>query len=740
MYRWFLRWIGWARLVAVLLVAFAVGVRIQDSIPVQMVRNGAFDLYQRISPRPLQPFPVAILDVDDRSIAEIGQWPWPRTRFAELVDKATADGAVAIGFDIVFAEPDRLTPARVAADNPALPAPLAEALAELPDNDAVLARAFAGSRVVVGQTSIRSSLSTPVSSRDLPDVAYATLGPDPTPYLMSFPELIENLPELEAAAAGRGVFNVRPDHDGVYRRAPMVVQVAGHLRMGLSPELLRVATGGAPFAIRTNDAGIDGVVLAGRLVPTSEDGTVHPYLTPSTPERFVSAADVISGRMPPGRLAGRLVLVGTSAIGLEDYRATPLGVQMAGVEIHAQMLENMLSETLLVRPNYAIGAEIIAMLVMCFLIVVLSPVSNAKLLITSALLFLASFALFSYGLFAKYRLLIDPSFPVLSSLATIMYMATTNYLREERRRMRIRAAFGQYVSKDLVAELSDSEEGLKLGGENREITLLFSDVRGFTAIAESFRDDPGGLTRLMNRFLNLLSFAILDEKGTIDKFMGDAVMAFWNAPLDHPDHCAAACRAALRMKADVDRLNKERRLIAEQEKRVFRLIDIGIGINTGVCTVGNMGSDMRFDYTAMGDPVNLASRLEGQSRHYGTAIIVGSSTEAAVRGKFAMLELDLIRVKGKAQPERVFALLGDARALASAGFGSLLRLNVEMLEAYRAQRWDEAETVMAELEPLALRVDVALKSHFAALRESIARYRETPPGPDWDGVYDATSK
>ena len=321
-----------------------------------------------------------------------------------------------------------------------------------------------------------------------------------------------------------------------------------------------------------------------------------------------------------------------------------------------------------------------------------------------------------------------------------MYMATTNYLREERRRMRIRAAFGQYVSKDLVAELSDSEEGLKLGGENREITLLFSDVRGFTAIAESFRDDPGGLTRLMNRFLNLLSFAILDEKGTIDKFMGDAVMAFWNAPLDHPDHCAAACRAALRMKADVDRLNKERRLIAEQEKRVFRLIDIGIGINTGVCTVGNMGSDMRFDYTAMGDPVNLASRLEGQSRHYGTAIIVGSSTEAAVRGKFAMLELDLIRVKGKAQPERVFALLGDARALASAGFGSLLRLNVEMLEAYRAQRWDAAETVMAELEPLALRVDAALKPHFAALRESMARYRETPPGPDWDGVYDATSK
>jgi adenylate cyclase len=496
------------------------------------------------------------------------------------------------------------------------------------------------------------------------------------------------------------VFNVRPDPDGVFRRVPLVMSVEGRVRLGLAPELLRVATGGQPFAIRTNEAGIDGVVVAGQIVRTAGDGTVRPYLTPHDPARFVSAADLLNGRTPPGRLAGHLVLVGTSAIGLEDFRATPLGVPMAGVEIHAQLLENILSDTLLVRPNYAVAVELVSALALCLLVILLTPVLSATTLIVSSLVFLAAYGIGSYALFQSQRLLVDPSFPMLAGLVTMIFMSTANYLREERRRRRIRTAFGQYVSRDLVDRLSETEEGLTLGGETRELTLLFSDVRGFTAIAESYREDPAALTQLMNRLLTLLSNAILERGGTIDKFMGDAVMAFWNAPLPHAAHARSACAAALGMIAAVERLNRERMAEARAGGVPFLPMNVGIGINTGTCTVGNMGSDMRFDYTAVGDPVNLASRLEGQSRTYGLPIIVGSATEAASRDGFAFLEIDLIRVKGKLQAERIFALLGDANMRATPAFAESVEANARMLVAYRGRDWEGAAAALGDLDAL----------------------------------------
>jgi adenylate cyclase len=734
------RQIGWARIVALGLVAALLALRVADPVPVQIVRNLTFDYYQQLKPRSPVPFPVAILDVDDPSIAEIGQWPWPRTRFAELVDRATADGAVAIAFDIIFAEPDRLSPPQIAADNPDLPADFRATLAALPDNDAALAAAFARSRVIVGQTSVRSALAGLAVAREIPEVPHAVVGPDPAPFLVAFPDLVENLPALEAAAAGRGVFNVRPDPDGVFRRVPLVMSVEVRVRLGLAPELLRVATGGQPFAIRTNAAGIDGVVVAGQLVRTAGDGTVRPYLTPHDPARFVSAADLLNGRTPPGRLAGHLVLVGTSAIGLEDFRATPLGVPMAGVEIHAQLLENILSDTLLVRPNYAVAVELVTALALCLLVILLTPVLSATTLIFSSLLLLAAYGIGSYALFQSQRLLVDPSFPMLAGLGTMIFMSTANYLREERRRRRIRTAFGQYVSRDLVDRLSETEDGLKLGGETRELTLLFSDVRGFTAIAESYREDPAALTQLMNRLLTLLSNAILERGGTIDKFMGDAVMAFWNAPLPHDSHARSACTAALGMIAAVERMNRERMAEARAAGAAFLPMNVGIGINTGTCTVGNMGSDMRFDYTAVGDPVNLASRLEGQSRTYGLPIIAGSATETLARDGFAFLEIDLIRVKGKLQAERIFALLGDASMRETPAFAETVEANARMLGAYRTRDWEGAAAALGHLDALDRRLDGRLSGYIALWRRRIAEAQAAAPVEAWDGVYDATEK
>ncbi len=740
MLRAMLRRIGPGRLAGVALLAVILVLRIADPPTVSGLRNAAFDVYQQVKPREPEQVPVTILDIDDPSIEEFGQWPWPRNRIAEMVSKTAAAGAVAIAFDIVFAEPDRLSPDEVARDNAALPEEVRARLRTLPDNDTLLARAMRQTRVVLGQTSVRSARSNRTDKVAMRAVPHAIMGADPTPFLPRFPDVVRNLDILEEAAAGRGVFSVRPDPDGIYRRLPMVMLVQDTLRLGLSPELLRVATGGNAFALRSNEAGIDGVVLGGKMIRTGPDGSVWPYLTPSLPGRYVSAGDVLAGRVAPGRLAGQLVLVGTSAIGLEDFRPTPLGVPMAGVEIHAQVLENILTDTLLTRPNYAVAAELMTVLVLSVLVIVLVPVMGARRIIALAVVLLGGYSGLSYYLFQEMRILLDPTWPVLGTVLTLMLMSSANYLREERQKQQIRGAFGQYVSPDLVARLQDNPEALTLGGERRELTVLFSDVRGFTTLAEGYRDDPPGLTTLMNSFLTVLSRAILREGGTIDKFMGDAVMAFWNAPLDAPDHAAAACRAALAMRADVATLNAARARAAAEVNEKALPINVGIGLNTGDCVVGNMGSDTRFDYTALGDAVNLASRLEGQSKTYGLGIILGSATARAVAGRFAMIDLDLLRVKGKMEPEQIFALLGDEAMRGTSGFTELEAANAEMRAAYSAQEWDVAEAALDRLEAAGKPLDLELSGYAALYRQRLETLRATPPGEGWNGVHVATDK
>ena len=750
MQEWFSKWLGWVRVVAFIGLMLGLVIRVGDPQVVATLRNAAFDFYHQSKPREMTSLPVAIIDVDDNSIDEIGQWPWPRTRIAEMVDLATQDGAAAIGFDIVFSEPDRLSPPQIARDNPDMPPGLASGLAALPENDAVLADAFARSRVIVGQATVRTQAGNRSEKREMIDRPPALIGPDPTPYLLSFPDILLNLPALEQNASGHGMFATRPDADGVYRRVPLVMLVQGKIRLGLTPELLRVATGGGTYAIRTNDAGIEGVVLARQLIPTAQDGTVWPYLTPSSQSRYVAAADLLTGRMPPGRLAGHLVLVGTSAIGLEDFRATPLGVPMAGVEIHAQVLENIMAKTLLSRPNFTIAVELVITFTLCAMVIIFAPSLSGRVLIVSSVLLLGAYVGTSYYMFWQNRILLDPTFPVLATTTAIMLISTVNYLREERQRQQIRSAFGQYVSPDLVEQLSKNQGKLTLGGESRELTLLFSDVRGFTAIAEGFRDNPEALTLLMNRFLTILSQAIMDHKGTIDKFMGDAVMAFWNAPLDNPDHAREACSAALRMIADVEEFNARRMSESSAKKAAgkkkhlpsgdVQRINVGIGINTGQCVVGNMGSETRFDYTALGDPVNVASRLEGQSRYYGCPIILGQTTAGEVRGSFAMMELDMIRVVGKEVPENIFALLGDQQMQNDPAFLRAFGRNGLMLQAYREQNWDAVEEALPRLRAEFHALGIGLEDYIDMYEARVADLRAAPPGPGWDGVYASTRK
>ncbi len=735
--KWFARKVGWGRLIALALLAALISLRIADPVFVERLRLQAFDAFQQTSPRERAPVPVAILDIDDRSLTEVGQWPWPRTVIADMTLKAAQAGAVAVAFDVIFSEPDRLSPENIAADNPALAPAIRDELLRLPSNDDLLAQTFARTRIVVGQTSVRLANSDAVAGPPPAELPHAILGPNPDRFMLRFDNMIQNLEVLENAASGHGMFTVLPDPDGIFRRLPVVMKAQGAYRLGLSIELLRVATGGDAFAVRSNAAGIDGVVVARQLIRTEQDGTVWNNFSPSDPARYVSAVDLLNGTLPANRLAGHLVLVGTSAIGLEDFRGTPLGVSMAGVEVHAQLLENILGQTLLYRPNFAIGLELAFIAGMSLLVIGLAPILSAGVLLATTAVLIGSTIGGTFYLFKSELQLFDPSFPVLAVFVSAVLMLSINYLREEMEKRQIRGAFGQYVSPDLVATLADNPDQLKLGGERRELSILFTDVRGFTGISESFKDDPTGLTTLMNRFLTIMSDAIMDKRGTIDKFMGDAIMAFWNAPLDEKDHARLSCSAALRMMQDIADLNTLR---AHETDGSAIPIDIGIGINTGDAVVGNMGSDKRFDYSALGDPVNLASRLEGQTKSYGVDIIIGASTRAQVGEDFAVIELDLIRVKGKQEPEHIHALIGDGVMNATPDFAALKTANETMIDSYRQQDWQAATRAAQDVRAAGSALSVDLDFYAALYEDRIATFRDTPPPADWDGVFVATSK
>jgi len=734
--RWFVRKFGFSRFVCLaLLLGFAV-LRVADPAPVEEIRVRTFDTFQAIDPRVKTIRPVTIVDVDERSLAKLGQWPWPRTYVADMITNLTSLGAVVIAFDAVFSEPDRLNP-DVAADTMRdLDEATRTKLRALPSNDQIMADAIRRSRVVVGET----GLSTVLSKRDdtLPMTGFATLGEDAEPYLYEFPGLLRNVRVLEDAAAGRGLFTIRTERDGIVRRVPMILEAQGAVMPSLSLEMLRVVTGTPSVLIKTDKAGIKSVGLRGLEIPTDKNGQLWVHFARQDPSIYVSAADVIDGKVPVDKVKGKLVLVGTSAVGLNDIKTTPVSPAMPGVEIHAQVLESALTHAVLAQPNYAIAVEFFAALILGLLVIIFTPRLGPVRLVIVGALFASVLIGTSWYFYTQYRLLIDFTYPLMSTTAIYLTLIFSSFVREQAQRKQIRTAFAQYMSPALVEQLAQSPEKLVLGGEEREMTVMFSDVRGFTTISETYKHDPQGLTALMNRFLTPLTNAILARKGTVDKYMGDAIMAFWNAPLDDREHQINACAAAVDMLDKIDELNKVREQEAEDGGHVYIPLNVGIGLNTGTCVVGNMGSDLRFDYSVYGDSVNLASRLEGQSKEYGFPIIVGSTTALAAKDRFAILELDFIIVKGKTEPEVIYAVAGREEMARSERFQKLRNLTIEMLAAYRNRDWDGALEAIAR----GRRTDEthALERLYKLYENRILAFQKDPPPDDWNGAFALLTK
>lgn len=722
---------GLARGLALLLLLGLAALRLADPILVQELRVRVFDFFQVLHPREATQRPVVIVDIDEKSLNSLGQWPWPRTRIADIITRLTQLGALVVAFDVVFAEPDRMSPGIAADTFRDIDEAMRAKLRTLPSNDAVLADAFRKSRVVVGESGLPFAVAEAGGAQ--PPIGIATMGADARPFLLSFPGLLRNVPILEQAASGRGLFTIRPERDGIIRRVPVVMQAQGAIMPSLTLEMLRVVSGSNTVLIRSDHAGVQSAAVPGFVIPTDRNGQLWIHFAPHDKARYVSAVDVLEGRVPAERVAQRLVLIGTSAVGLLDSKTTPVDPLMPGVEVHAQVLENILTNSVLSSPNYAIGVELCAALLLGFVIIWLAPTLNPLLLLLVGATIVATSMGASWYFYVQNRLLFDFTYPLLSSVLVYLTLVFSNYISEEAQRRRIRSAFGQYLSPALVEQLAKSPDKLVLGGEDREMSILFSDVRGFTTISELYKNDPQGLTSLMNSFLTPLTNAIIEHKGTIDKYMGDAVMAFWNAPLNDADHEINACEAALEMLRRVDSLNSQREQQAKESGQRFIPIKVGVGINTGRCVVGNMGSDLRFNYSVLGDPVNLASRLEGQSKNYGLPIIVGSRTASAVGDKFAVLELDCITVKGKTEPESVYTVLGRSDVADSDRFGQLRESVNDMLARFRRQDFSGATQAIERCRKFG--DGFGLSDLFDIYSERIRVFEENPPPADWNGVF-----
>jgi adenylate cyclase len=695
------------------------------------LQNYSFDTFQQLFPRKVyEDDPVIIVDIDDHSLELVGQWPWSRTTLARLTDQTYA--AAALGFDIVFAEPDRTNPRNLINQFPDNLA-LKQQVELLPDNDEVFARAIANHGTVVLGVAVNNAEETTEFAKA--KFGLVTQGDNPNQFLPTYTGLRSNIQMLEEGAAGLGTMSIG-NNDSVVRSLPTFDRVGDTVIPSLGLELARVAIGASTFQIKASNAsseeafgaqtGINNIKLGPLTMPTTPDGQSWIYFAPTADLVTVSAWDVLSGSINPDFFSGKVVLVGTSAAGLFDLRSTPIEKNIPGVTVIGQFVQQIFANEFLQRPDWLFGAEFIAGLVLSilitFMIQTLGPIGGLTVLgIGSSGIIGGSWYFFKSKLF-----LVDPISPLVIILTVYVAVTFFNFLFTELERGRVRGAFAQYMSPEMVNRLAESNESLKLGGERKDMTMLFSDIRGFTKISEQYKKDPEALTELINRLLTTLSNEILECEGTIDKYMGDCIMAFWNAPASQENHAELAIQAGVKMRKALKKLNDE--LVGEGKLAM----EIGIGINTGDCIVGNMGSDKRFDYTVLGDAVNLAARLEGQSGSYGVNIVLGEETAKQIPD-FKLIELDLLAVKGKTEPVRIYTYLSELHIDQAA---KLKEPQNAMLENYREQNWDAAERYLLTAKAKA----PELEKYYQYFQERINQFRIHPPKDDWSGVNVATTK
>jgi adenylate cyclase len=696
-------------------------------------------------PKTLDPR-VVVLDIDEKSLAEVGRWPWNRQVLAKIMDKLIDQhGMRVVGFDVVFAERDEssgLPQIEALAkgqlhDNPAYQAAL-PGLRRALDFDGKFGESLKNRPTVMGYffTADKNALRGGVLPK--PVFQRGEIPPGVANF-RHFDGYGANLPELQNSAMSGGTFNVTPDADGIVRRMPLVVELGGNYYETLSLAMVRALSGNAPLRLgwaggdTTGASGIESieVMVDGKMrsIPIDADvTTLIPYRGRGNVDggsyRYVSLADVLYDRIEPGSLTGKIGIFGTTAIGLFDLRAAPVGEVYPGVEAHANLISGILDNNIKELPAYTVGAEAFMLLIVGLALGILLPYLSAdrSVLFSAIMLFLV------IGVNLYFYAVANLVFPLASLLLLIVSVFTLNmvygYFVESRSKRELAGLFGSYVPPELVDEMAKNPTSYSMEGRSEELTVMFSDVRGFTTISESLK--PKELSEYINAYLTSMSLIIQQHRGTLDKYIGDAIMAFWGAPVADPAHAQHAVETAMAMQAEVDKVNEIFR------ERHWPDMRIGIGVSTGSMSVGDMGSKIRRAYTVMGDAVNLGSRLEGLTKNYGVGILVAESTRHVVQN-IVFREVDRVRVKGKDEPVAIFEPIGRIGEVAAAVQQELDSWALT-LQAYRTQNWDACE---ASLHVLQERSPHYLYKEYLA---RVAALREHAPGPDWDGVTTFTSK
>ncbi|WP_196223358.1 CHASE2 domain-containing protein [Roseibium sp. RKSG952] len=720
--------------VATALLALLTLYRVANPELLTAIRELTFDAYQRFAPREYQPVPVRIVDIDENAIGQYGQWPWPRTRLAEVVRNLDELGAAVIAFDIVFSEPDRTSPARLSENFHSHDlSSVVHLLEALPDHDLVFADMISQAPVVLGFALV------PDVSGGKPSVkaGFAFGGDNPANVLPPFLSALPNLPVLEGAASGVGGMSLaHSDMGGIVRRIPLLFSDGSQVYPGLATEALRVAQGASGLLVRSTGASgeirgaipaVTDVKVGAFEIPTNRHGEMWIHFDEDRPDRYVSVAAILDpsqhARVRP-LVEGHIIFVGTSAAGLLDIRATPLGEVVPGVSIHAQAAEQMIGGHFIERPDWANGAEILGTFLLGAITIAALPVLGG--IATAALGGILVMLVVGVSIFAfsDFGILIDPVYPSLSAFIIFAFSTLLLYIFTLREKRFVRQAFGQYLSPHLVSQLEKSPEQLTLGGEMRDMTILFMDIRGFTPISEQLT--PTELVRFLNALLSPLSNAIQAEDGTIDKYIGDSIMAFWNAPLAIPNHAEHACRAALKMLRVVDRLNGEDSFGFKARALKTQTVQIGIGLNSGEACVGNMGSDNRFNYSVIGDAVNVASRIESSCKAVGADLLVSDATRDAAP-MFAYLEAGEISLKGKSRPVKLFALVGDEVFAQSEPFRTLQDCHLELIAA---DTEGSPEAALRKLWPCRRAAPRKLAAFYDRFEERLRENAKRPADPD----------
>lgn len=687
---------------------------------------------------------VAIVTIDEKSVRSIGRWPWPRTVIADLVEKLDKYGVKVVAFDVIFSEPDESSGlSAIKALKNRLVAKGSDAVAEVKavekeaDNDFRLASVFKDSpSAILGYFFFTSKEelkhSDPegkkadflISSR-YTSVRYMGKGV-PLPDIMNAEGVEENIKQLSEAGHDFGYFNVTPDFDGTVRWVPLAVKYNENVYPHLSIQAVRKYMGSPQLVLNVASYGVDSIQLGDKSIPTDETGRLLiNYKGPQQTFPHYSAVDVLKGEIPADALKDKIILVGATAIGIYDMRVTPFSGTFPGVEVHANVIDSILRNEYIQRPQWVALFDVLAIIILGIFISLIIPRLAAVYSIISTSGLIALYIIFNNYIFNSWNLWLSEVYPVFSIAFVAACVTTYQFMTEERKKREIKAAFSHYVAPSLVHEVLKDPKKLILGGEERRLTVLFSDIRGFTTISESLQ--PQSLVKLMNDYLTPMTDIVLNNGGTVDKYMGDAIMAFWGAPIWQEDHAVKACRAS------IDMMKMLAVLQVEWEKAGIPKIDIGIGLSTGKVTVGNMGSTTRFDYTVMGDTVNLGSRLEGLNKEYGTHIIVPKYTYEDVKSEFVLRQLDLIKVKGKHTPIHIYELMGYISEKEK--LSEMVERFETGLSFYMAKKWDMAEESFNHA--MRLRPEDGPSKVFL---ERIKELRKTELPDDWDGAFVMTRK